>query len=210
MCAAAVAVALFAGCTSDGKSRVPEVTIPVETVAVATAAAATATVVPTTVVPTTVVPTTVVPTTATTVAPSAEDELRAATKAQWGDFRATLLNLETDDLSTMRNWYASPRLADSGLVLLKQDKAQNVTFRRNNPDVFEVRIESVTLLSADSATVETCLTDNLIAVKVVNGQDQVQDNSLASNRFKETWVRKSVRWLLESVERHSGAGTPCD
>ena len=188
---AAVAAALLAGCTSDGDPEVAQVTIPVETVAVATTAPTTAAAAVTTVG-------LAAPTGATTVSPSAEDELRAATKAYWDEFRRTLLNLQSDDLSALSAWYASPEFAAAATAELRKTKARLSVYRDGTPPLFTVRVDEVAQRNG-GWTVKACVADNMVEVHPSADGETVIDNSTAVNVFSFDWVLADGHWRVSGI-----------
>ncbi len=128
-----------------------------------------------------------------------EAELQARAEGYFAEFRRTLLNLQQDDLSKLSAWYATPALASKGVAKLWKRRGIHETYRVNSPDTFQVHVEKVSFLSDTEAEVTTCLADNLVRVRVVDGSDQVLDDSLSANRFVDNWIQVEGTWFTSHV-----------
>ncbi len=130
---------------------------------------------------------------------SEEAELRARVLGYFTEYHRTLLNLETEDFSKLMAWYASRSAASAGVEPLRIDIKKGEVYRVNSPDLLNVRVDKVVFLPGNKARVTTCIADNLIAVRVVNGSDVVLDDSFGGYRYVDDWVQVEGRWFTNVV-----------
>ena len=195
MVAVVLSAVMLTGCSSGAKQEAVDPTIPVVTEA---------TVAETVPPPSTSVSTTT--TTSTTVEPSVEEQLRAATLAYWAEFRRTALNLDTDDLSTLKSWYVSGAVANEDMQRFVETKAKRETYRRTTKSFETSRVDEVRREDTDSALVTACIADNLVLVALSASGEKVIDDSSSAFLVQTRWQRVGDRWLHERVTSKESLG----
>ena len=199
----ASAVVLVSGCSAGSKAPVPDVTIPVETSIATTVPVERSSIAE---------PSSTLTTSTNTTAPSAaEEELRAATRAYWDEFRRTLLNIQSDDLGALTKWYASPEIAREALAALSASKSEGVSYREKENPFFRVKVESVQLADPYS-TVVSCVAENLDELSLTDGGQVSVDGSTEAFRFTFQWIRAGERWVVGLVSERTAVdkGDLCD
>jgi hypothetical protein len=105
-----------------------------------------------------------------------------------------------------RSFYASSDEADDQLRRVNEAAKRGGSNRRGTPNIEEIRIESIVMVSAREARSTVCFTNNVIVVgggpdgKAATPDDVIEENRLETEHNVETWRLIDGTWFEVSLD----------